>query len=60
MLTGELLVNDVLLGPGDYLYTPPGAQHTAIARTDARFFLVLPEPPQNLDVAATADPDAAL
>ena len=46
MLVGEVSSGGEELGPGDYLYTPPGAWHFAAARTDCRFVLVLPALPE--------------
>lgn len=46
MLDGHAVIGGRELGPGDYLYTPPGAWHFAAARTDCRFVLVLPALPE--------------
>jgi len=46
MLEGKASIGGQDLGPGDYLYTPPGAWHFAAARTDCRFLLVLPALPE--------------
>ena len=45
VMSGRLVVDDVELAPGDYLYTPPGRSHAARAVTDTRFVLVLPSIP---------------
>ena len=46
MIEGRASIGGQELGPGDYLYTPPGAWHFAAARTDCRFILVLPALPE--------------
>jgi quercetin dioxygenase-like cupin family protein len=43
---GEVIVAGTTLSAGDYLYTPPNAQHAATAVTDCEFLLVLPALPQ--------------
>jgi len=45
MLEGRALVGDIDLGPGDYLYTPPGADHRLEALSDCRLVLFLPAVP---------------
>ncbi|MFM7735796.1 MAG: cupin domain-containing protein [Alphaproteobacteria bacterium] len=49
MLEGQVEIDGIVLGPGDYLHTAPGAIHRARAVTDARFVLVLPTLPEYLD-----------
>lgn len=44
MLEGHLQIGERCLGPGDFLYTPPGAWHRATAVTDCRCFLLVPSP----------------
>jgi quercetin dioxygenase-like cupin family protein len=46
MIEGHASIGGHELGPGDYLYTSPGAWHFAAARTDCRFILVLPSLPE--------------
>jgi len=46
MIEGHVSIGGQELGPGDYLYTSPGAWHFAAARTDCRFVLVLPALPE--------------
>ncbi|MFM7069457.1 MAG: cupin domain-containing protein [Actinomycetes bacterium] len=48
MVEGLIEVGGITLGPGDYLFTPPGATHRACARSDARFVLFLPAVPEYL------------
>lgn len=48
MVSGEVEIDGLILRPGDYMYTPPGAVHRARAITDARFALVLPDVPEYL------------
>lgn len=45
MLTGQMELAGELLGPGDYMWTPPGMSHSAFAVTDCEFMLVLPRRP---------------
>ncbi|MFM8971317.1 MAG: cupin domain-containing protein [Actinomycetota bacterium] len=48
MVSGEVEIDGLILRPGDYLHTPPGAVHRARAITDTRFVLVLPAVPEYL------------
>lgn len=44
MLDGRLRLGDRSIGPGDFVYSPPGARHQAVALTDCRCFLLVPKP----------------
>jgi quercetin dioxygenase-like cupin family protein len=43
VLQGEATLEDVTLGKGDYLYTPPGYKHSVRSETGAVLFFVVPE-----------------
>jgi quercetin dioxygenase-like cupin family protein len=43
---GEVTIAGTTLVVGDYLYTPPNAEHAATAVTDCEFLLVLPALPK--------------
>lgn len=45
VVSGDITVGDRRLGPGDYLYTPPGAAHEATAHEETVLFLNLPKLP---------------
>lgn len=54
LISGSLRVGEHQLGPGDYLWTPPGAPHDGHASEDTLFFVVLPRGLQLVDAAAGA------
>ena len=45
VLSGDITIGGRRLGVGDYLYTPPGAAHDAIAHEETVLFLNLPKLP---------------
>jgi quercetin dioxygenase-like cupin family protein len=45
VVSGDITIGGRRLKPGDYLYTPPGASHEAVAHTDSVLFLSFPKPP---------------
>ncbi len=54
LISGRLRVGEHQLGPGDYLWTPPGVQHDGHATEDTLFFVVLPGGLQLTDAPADA------
>jgi quercetin dioxygenase-like cupin family protein len=46
VIGGTVIIAGTTLSAGDYLYTPPNAEHSASAITDCEFLLVLPALPQ--------------
>ena len=51
VISGQLRVGDVELGPGDFLHTAPGGVHDAEATTGALVLVTVPEPIELLDPA---------
>jgi quercetin dioxygenase-like cupin family protein len=45
VVSGDITVGGRRLKPGDYLYTPPGASHEAVAHTESVLLLSFPKPP---------------
>jgi quercetin dioxygenase-like cupin family protein len=45
VVSGDITVGGRRLGSGDYLYTPPGAAHEALAHEETVLFLSLPKQP---------------
>lgn len=45
VISGDVTVGGKRLGPGDYLYTPPGATHEAVAHEETVLFLNFPKAP---------------
>jgi quercetin dioxygenase-like cupin family protein len=45
VVSGDITVGGRRLGPGDYLYTPPGGVHEAVAHEATVLFLSLPKAP---------------
>ncbi len=43
LLSGRLRVGELMLNPGDYLWTPPGVEHEGHAEEDTLFFVILPK-----------------
>lgn len=44
MISGKGRLDDLAIGPGDFIYTPPGEGHTLHAETEVLIHVVLPEP----------------
>jgi anti-sigma factor ChrR (cupin superfamily) len=49
VIEGKMNVGGDSLGPGDYLFTPPGGAHAARSEEGCMFLVVLPEPIRILD-----------
>jgi quercetin dioxygenase-like cupin family protein len=45
VISGDITIGGRRMTAGDYLYTPPGASHDAIAHTDTILLLNLPQLP---------------
>ena len=45
VVAGDITVGGRRLKPGDYLYTPPGASHEAVAHTESILLLSFPKAP---------------
>lgn len=45
VVSGDITVGGRRLKPGDYLYTPPGESHEAVAHTASILLLSFPRPP---------------
>jgi quercetin dioxygenase-like cupin family protein len=45
VVSGDITVGEERLGPGDYLWTPPGGVHEALAHEPTILLLQLPKPP---------------
>lgn len=43
ILSGEAILENVVLKQGDYLYTPPGFKHSVTTKTGCTLLLVIPE-----------------
>ncbi|MFV8751790.1 cupin domain-containing protein [Nannocystaceae bacterium ST9] len=43
IVSGKIRIGEHQLGPGDYLWTPPGVAHDGLAERATLFFVVLPE-----------------
>jgi quercetin dioxygenase-like cupin family protein len=44
VVRGRLRVGETLLGPGDFLHTPPGSVHDAEAQEEALVLISVPQP----------------
>ena len=44
VVSGQGRLDDLAIGPGDFIYTPPGEGHTLYAETEVVIHVVLPEP----------------
>jgi quercetin dioxygenase-like cupin family protein len=44
VISGEGRLDDLQVGPGDFIYTPPGEGHTLHAETEVVIHVMLPEP----------------
>jgi quercetin dioxygenase-like cupin family protein len=53
IISGKLRIGALVLGPGDYLWTPPGVAHSGDAEEETSFFVVLPA---GLQVGAAPPP----
>src|SRR5580698_993387 len=42
--SGKGRLDDLRIGPGDFIYTPPGEGHTLHAETEVVIHVLLPEP----------------
>lgn len=49
VISGRLRVGDVVLVEGDYLHTPPGGVHDAVAEAPTQALIIVPEPVVFLD-----------
>ena len=45
VFSGDITIGGRRLKAGDYLYTPPGAAHDAVAHEETVLFMNLPKPP---------------
>jgi len=45
VVSGDITVGGRRLKPGDYVYTPSGASHEAVAHSDSILLLSFPKPP---------------
>jgi quercetin dioxygenase-like cupin family protein len=44
VISGKGRLDDLAIGAGDFIYTPPGEGHTLHAETEVLIHVVLPEP----------------
>ena len=44
VISGKGRLEDLAIGPGDFIWTPPGEGHTLHAETEVVIHVVLPEP----------------
>jgi quercetin dioxygenase-like cupin family protein len=44
VVSGKGRLDDLAIGPGDFIYTPPGEGHTLYAETEVGIHVLLPEP----------------
>ena len=49
VLSGEVILENILLSQGDYLYTPPNHKHSVSAKTGCILLFVVPEEVEILD-----------
>jgi mannose-6-phosphate isomerase-like protein (cupin superfamily) len=49
VLSGEVIVEDVVLTQGDYLYTPPGFRHSVRTHTGCVLLFIVPQEVEKLE-----------